>query len=149
METLDSDGVHFNLEKWRGIDPITGQEIIVVTPKGVIEAGYQVLPLNSSKIDWCFVDIGPHNSDYSLEKTGSETARRLFKGAISKRRMNQALNQIYLGETHGAHIFNPMDYQSKIDDMFDQMISSRTVFYIFRGGTDRNILNDYFVRLLR
>lgn len=147
LETLQVDGVNFNLEDWKGVDSITGQSVSVVSPKGVIEAGYQVLPLNPSRIDWCFIEIDPNLTGYSCIEVNPEESIKLFRGAVSKRRMNQALNPLFLGETSNIHGFSPFAYQSKIDEMFNQLVLSGTKFYVLRGGTDRGKLNEIFTKL--
>lgn len=147
LETLQTDGVNFNLEDWSGIDSITGQSVSVISPRGVIEAGYQVLPLNPSKLDWCFIDIDPNLTDYSCIEINPEESIQLFRGAVSKRRMNQALNSLFLGETSNIQSYDPIAYQPKIDGIFNQLVLSGTKFFVLRGGTDRGKLNEIFTKL--
>lgn len=149
LETLQADGVNFKLEDWNGVDSITGQSVSVITPRGVIEAGYQVLPLNPSKIDWCFIEIDLSMTNYSCVEADPQTSLQLFRGSVSKRRMNQALNPLFLGETTSAQTYNPIVYQPKIDEIFNQLVSSGTKFYILRGGADRDKINEIFTRLKR
>lgn len=149
LETLLMDGVNFNLEDWNGVDSITGQSVNVVNPRGVVETGYQVLPLNSSKLDWCFIDIDPNLTDYSCVEIDPQESIQLFRGAVSKRRMNQALNPLFLGETSNIQVYDPIAYQTKIDEIFNRLVLSGTKFYVLRGGTDRGKLNEIFTRLKR
>ncbi len=148
LETLQTDGVNFNLEDWNGVDnKITGQSVNVITAKGIIEAGYQVLPLKPSKTDWCFIEIDPNTTSYSCVEADPQTSIQLFRGAISKRRMNQALNPLFLGETSNRHAYDPIAYQPKVDEIFNRLVLSGTKFYILRGGTDRDKLNEIFTRI--
>lgn len=149
LETLQSDGVNFSLEDWNGIDSITGQSVSVVSPRGVIEAGYQVLPLNLSKLDWCFIEIDPNLTEYSCAELSPQDSIHLFRGAVSKRRMNQALNPLFLGETSNNQVYDPVAYQPKLDEIFNQLVLSGTKFYVLRGGADRAKLDEIFTKLKR
>lgn len=149
LETLQADGVNFNLEDWRGVDSITGQSVSVVSPRGVIEAGYQVLPMSRSKLDWCFIEMDPNLTDYSCVELSPQDSINLFRGAVSKRRMNQALNPLFLGETSGNQAYHPVAYQPKIDEIFNQLVLSGAKFYVLRGGADRDKLNEVFTKLKR
>ena len=149
LETLKTDGVNFNLEDWNGVDSITGQSVSVVTPRGVIEAGYQVLPVNPSRLDWCFIEIDPNLADYSCVEADPQASRQLFWGAVSKRRMNQALNPLFLGQTSNTQAYDPITCQPKVDEIFNRLVLSGTKFYILRGGADRDKLNAIFTKLKR
>lgn len=149
LETLQTDGVDFKLEDWNGVDSITGQSISVVAPRGIIEAGYQVLPLKPSRLDWCFIEIDPKLTDYSCVEINLQDSNKLFRGAVSKRRMNQALNPLFLGETSNNKAYDPIVYQPKIDEIFNRLVLSGTKFYVLRGGADRGKLNEIFTKLKR
>lgn len=149
LETLIADGVNFSLEDWNGVDSITGQSVSVVSPRGVVEAGYQVLPLNQSKLDWCFIEVDTNMTDYSCVEINPHESIQLFRGAVSKRRMNQALNPLFFGETSNIQAYDPIAYQSKIDEIFNRLIFSGTKFYVLRGGADRGKLNEIFTKLKR
>lgn len=147
LETLRTDRVNLNLEKWSGTDNITGQSVNVVTPKGLVEAGYQVLLLNSQGLDWCFIELDPNRKDYSCIEAGAEVSKQLFRGAVSKRRMNQALNPLFLGETSTTQTYDPIAYQPKVDKIFNQLAIAGTRFYVLQVGPDRNKLNEIFCKL--
>lgn len=146
---LRADRINLSLEKWKGLDKETNQEIVEMAPKSLVESGYKISQLSTSKINWVFLDIGPNIVTCSLSKIENDLAKKLIGEAISERRMNQAINPLFLGEVGSFRKLGPNFYSEKLDVIFNTLTKTGINFWKLRCGVDRSQINEVITGILK
>lgn len=135
MEAIESKGVKLKKDTWVDKDNKTNENVFYLSPKALVGAGASIFT-DVSNVGVCiFTNLSPSATHSSLDKLSSEEAVRMFTKAIYFKRMIQARDNSFRGESIHDHTPDDTDLV-KAGGIFERLIDGDTRFFLLSGSPD-------------